>query len=150
MTYFSAFQFGGNNITIERGCVTAAANSLAIIHVLDATAGSLSGRLETNGGILQRLSKEDAVLADAQAWLYGLHTSLLRTMVAQRGWDAISAVPKHAIVAEEAHLYLHSGASGLATGDTLLAVMTHGTFLAGKVTSRSVLLCWGLHWDQRT
>lgn len=62
-------------------------------------------------------------------------------MVAQRGWDAISAVPKHAIVAEEDYLYVHSGASGLATADTLLVVMTHGTFLAGKMTKRKVLIC---------
>ena len=105
---------------------------MSIINALDATKASLRGRLQTDAATLLRLAEEEAVLVDAQAWMYALHTRLLRSMVAQTGWASIGDAPKHAVAAEDDVLTVDGGATGLLSADTLLAVVTGDTFSAGR------------------
>jgi putative hemolysin len=104
---------------------------MAAVQVLNATAVSMAGRLSTNAGLLRRMAEQEAVLVDAQAWLYGLHTRLLQAMVAREGWGAIPPSPKHAVNVADDHLLITSGTQGAVTADTLLVVLTPSGALQG-------------------
>lgn len=90
----------------------------------------MTGRMSTNAGLLRRMAEEEAVLFDAQAWLYGIHTRLLNALVTKNGWNVILSVPKHIVKIADDYLLVSTGTGGVVVADTLLAVLVSSSSAA--------------------
>lgn len=118
-------QLGGNNISSAGDEHMVSADDLVIALAVDASSLGFVSRRTLVASVQHRLAEAEAALREVQVWLYVLHSSLLRHMLALGEWPDTAPVPLHSLRAGDDWLRLRAG-SGLCTADSLLVVAAVG------------------------